>query len=163
MRYNAIFLQMEKWLWSPRSSLACRYIEWDPVNNPFFLNGFYPSIEFAVEVGSERINFLDITISIQEGEFVCDIFRKPIVYGCSLCPLPHKLVEYQFFINWFTASDARIAPFLLIKMDSGPPANFYLSWKHWWFSRSLTWSLIVLQQREARTISLISNQPIKSQ
>ena len=42
------------------------------------LNTRYPSIRFTMEIGGERINFLDLTISINEHrrhEF--EIYRKP--------------------------------------------------------------------------------------
>ena len=35
-----------------------------------FLNSFYPSIEFSVEVDGDKINFLNITVSIEEDDFM---------------------------------------------------------------------------------------------
>jgi len=57
-----------------------------------------------VEVGGEKINFLDLTISLDGGGYTYGIYRKPTttditVHGSSFCPLPHKLAAYHYYIN----------------------------------------------------------------
>ena len=42
-----------------------------------FVNGFYPSIQFTLEVGDGKINLLDLTISLLLDSFSIDIYRVP--------------------------------------------------------------------------------------
>ena len=40
------------------------------------MNSLYPSIKFTLEIGKERLNFLELTISIEEGLHQYNIHRK---------------------------------------------------------------------------------------
>jgi len=41
------------------------------------LNSHYLSIKFTLELGGSKINFLDLTISVNDGKHTFSIFRKP--------------------------------------------------------------------------------------
>ena len=52
------------------------------------MNLLYPSIKFTLQIGENKINFLDLTISIGEGLHQYNIYRKPtstdtVVHGTS--------------------------------------------------------------------------------
>jgi hypothetical protein len=42
-----------------------------------FINGFYPPIQFTLEIGGPNINFLDLAIAIKNHKHDFEIFRKP--------------------------------------------------------------------------------------
>lgn len=69
-----------------------------------FINSIYPTIEFTMEVGGTRINFLDLTINIEENKYTFNIYRKPTatdatIHGSSLCPISHKIAAYNYYIH----------------------------------------------------------------
>lgn len=69
-----------------------------------FINGFYASIEFTMEIGGNSLNFLDLTITITEGRFDFGIYRKPtstdlMIHGTSFCPLTHKIAGLNSMIH----------------------------------------------------------------
>jgi len=69
-----------------------------------FLNSLYPSIEFTLEVGGSRINFLDLTITSLFSGFKFAIFRKNtttdiLIHGSLFCPFSHKYAAGHYFIH----------------------------------------------------------------
>lgn len=69
-----------------------------------FINSLYPSIEFTLEIGGEKLNFLDLTITIEDDKYNFEIYQKPTatdttIHGSSFCPLSHKLAAYYYFIH----------------------------------------------------------------
>ena len=69
-----------------------------------FMNSFYPSIKFTVEVGGNKINFLDLTITNVQNRFDFGICRKTtatdiLIHGSSFCSFPHKVAAFNSFIH----------------------------------------------------------------
>lgn len=65
-----------------------------------FLNEQYPSIKFTIEKSNKRINFLDISISIEKGSHEFEIHRKNtstdlLIQGDSFTPPSHKLAAFH--------------------------------------------------------------------
>ena len=63
-------------------------------------NLFHPRLQFTTEIGGDKINFLDIIISINRNRFIFDWYRKPTFSGKFLnfnsnYPIAQK--EIQFF------------------------------------------------------------------
>lgn len=57
------------------------------------INLLYPSIKFTLEVGGTSINFLDLSITLDEGRHTFEIFREPTytditIDGASYCRPP---------------------------------------------------------------------------
>jgi len=57
-----------------------------------------------MEIGGNSINFLDLTISIQDDHHSFDIYLKPTytditIHGSSYCPPAHKFAAYYFMTN----------------------------------------------------------------
>ena len=51
------------------------------------LNNFHPSLKFTYETSREKVNFLDLSVSVKDNEFVTDLFCKPT--DC------HQYLEYS--------------------------------------------------------------------
>ena len=69
-----------------------------------FLNSHHPSIKFTMEIGDKQINFLDLSISLNNNKHHFDIFRKPTctditIHGSSYAPPAHKFAAYYTMIN----------------------------------------------------------------
>ena len=41
-----------------------------------FLNSFYTSIDFTVDIGGFKLNFLDLTLTLLSNQFNFEIYRK---------------------------------------------------------------------------------------
>ena len=41
------------------------------------LNNFHPNLKFTLEFSTEEINFLDVTVRINHGEFITNLYCKP--------------------------------------------------------------------------------------
>ena len=68
------------------------------------LNSQFPAIKFTVEVGGDKINYLDLSISIHNGRHQFEIFRKPTftditIQGDSYCPLTYKFAAFYSMIH----------------------------------------------------------------
>ena len=44
-------------------------------------NSFHPHLQFTTEIGGDKINFLDIIISVNRNRFIFDWYRKPTFSG----------------------------------------------------------------------------------
>ena len=68
------------------------------------LNSFYPSIIFTMEIGGQRIDFLDLIISILSDRYTFEIYRKDtatdiLIHGSSFCPSSHKVAAFNSYIH----------------------------------------------------------------
>jgi len=69
-----------------------------------FINSLYPTIQFTLEIGGQKINFLDLTIELQNGRHCFDIFPKPthtdtLISGSSYHPVAHKHAAFLSMIH----------------------------------------------------------------
>ena len=69
-----------------------------------FRNSLYPSIKFSVGEGGGKISFLDLEITIQDCEYMFDIYRRPTatdvtIHGPPMCPLCHKMAAFHCYIH----------------------------------------------------------------
>ena len=44
------------------------------------LNDFYPGLRFTSEISPQQVNFLDVTVKLQENEFLTDLYCKKTDY-----------------------------------------------------------------------------------
>lgn len=68
------------------------------------LNQYHPNMKFTVEIGNEKLSFLDTHISIENGKFESWVFRKATNTGvvlnfCAVCPDQWKKGLIQCFLH----------------------------------------------------------------
>jgi len=68
------------------------------------LNSMFPTIKFTTEFGGKAINFLDVNISIANGQHEFSIYRKDTysnitINGSSFCPTSHKDAAFHSLIH----------------------------------------------------------------
>ena len=75
-----------------------------------FLNDRYPTIEFTMEIGRNPINFLELSISLDQN--AQPTFTDIPVHASSYCSPSHKAANINFLINRLLSvplSDAAIS------------------------------------------------------
>lgn len=68
------------------------------------LNSIDQKIQFTKEFGGSELNFLDLTIKLEEGRHKFSVFRKPtytdvVIHNSSNHPAPHKYAAFYSMIN----------------------------------------------------------------
>ena len=79
--------QIQSWIWFRYSDDI--FIIWTASGNEHdhlfeWPNNFHCNLKFTHERSREEINFLDITVRVNQGEFITDLYCKPTISTYSL-------------------------------------------------------------------------------
>ena len=96
------------------------------------LNNYHPNIKFTVEIGGDRLCFLDTTVSIEDGKFETWVYRKPSNTGVvlnysAICPKQWKIGLVKCFLSraWTVCSTYQRLHEEIDKLKSIFTANGY--------------------------------------
>ncbi|KYN22422.1 hypothetical protein ALC57_05184 [Trachymyrmex cornetzi] len=98
-------------------------------------NEFYPRLQFSVEKGGDKIDFLDVSIFIHNNKFIFDWYRKPTFSGrflnfLSNHPLSQKrgtvfsLVDRAFLLSDYRFHYKNLTFIINILLDNDYPIKF---------------------------------------
>ena len=71
--------QIQPWIWFRYINIFFIWTASEKELDKFLnrLNSFHPNLRFTHERSRESLNFLDVIVKIQQGEFVTDLYYKP--------------------------------------------------------------------------------------
>ncbi|XP_018365761.1 PREDICTED: uncharacterized protein LOC108762979 [Trachymyrmex cornetzi] len=63
-------------------------------------NKYHERLQFTLEVGKEKLNFLDVSLIKNKNEIIHDWYQKPTSSGQTSRTLKTRIAEHRNHINW---------------------------------------------------------------